>query len=193
MKKLFLLFVFLGLAIMLKAQTTTSTTSATTYKSFKVDLGFGYAIPTANSGGGTKAGATFTIQPHYRLSDDLALGLRLEGAGLGYVNENSSDTKAKVSLLISYCATAEYYLADGGVRPFVGAGVGFFTQSSITADSESENNTGQLVAGGTKAGFFPEVGLEAGHFRLSADYDVVGNNNNYFAFKVGFFFGGGKK
>jgi len=28
---------------------------------------------------------------------------------------------------------------------------------------------------------------------MSADYDIAGNSNNYLAFKIGFFFGGGKK
>jgi hypothetical protein len=182
MKKLFLFSVLLGVAGLAKAQ-------STTYKDFKVDIGFGYAIPTASSGGGTKAGATVTIQPHYRLSDDFAVGLRIEGAGLGYEDELATSSKVKVSLLTSYCATGEYYLAKTGVRPFVGGGLGFFDQSSL----KNQSGNAALVAGATRFGFFPEAGLEAGHFRLSADYDVVGNNNNYLAFKIGFFLGGGKR
>ncbi len=81
MKKSFLLFAFLGFALLSKAQsTTTAAATADTYHAFKFDIGLGYAIP---SGSGAKAGATFTLQPHYRLSDDLAIGLRIEGAGLG--------------------------------------------------------------------------------------------------------------
>src|SRR4051812_7999883 len=83
-----------------------------TYRSFKVDIGLGYAIPSA-SGSGTKAGVTFTVQPHYRVSDDLAVGLRIEGAALGYQTGSTSDD-TKVSVLVSYCATGEYYLMDGG-------------------------------------------------------------------------------
>jgi len=181
MKKLLLLSALLAFAVLAKAQ-------SSTYRAFKFDIGFGYAIPTANSGGGTKAGVTFTLQPHYRLSDDFAVGVRIEGAGLGYVDE-SGNGKTKVQLLESYCATGEYYLAKGGFRPFVGAGVGFFSQSSVQGNS----GTVTLVSGATNAGFFPEVGFEAGHFRMSADYDIAGNNNNYVAFKIGFFFGGGKK
>jgi hypothetical protein len=91
--------------------------------------------------------------------------------------------------LESYCATGEYYLAAGGFRPFVGAGAGFFNQSSLKAS----NGNATLVPGATNFGFFPETGFEAGHFRMSADYDVAGNSNNYVAFKIGAFFGGGKK
>jgi hypothetical protein len=184
MKKSFLLFAFLGFALLSKAQsTTTAAATADTYHAFKFDIGLGYAIP---SGSGAKAGATFTLQPHYRLSDDLAIGLRLEGAGLGYQNDLG---KTKVSLLESYCATGEYYLAKDSFRPFVGAGLGFFDQSSLKAS----NGNATLVAGATNFGLFPEIGFEIGHFRMSADYDIAGNSNNYLAFKIGVFFGGGKK
>jgi opacity protein-like surface antigen len=189
MKKSFLLFAFLGFALLSKAQSTTaaSTTaaSADTYHAFKFDIGLGYAIPSA-AGSGTKAGVTFTLQPHYRLSDDLAIGLRLEGAALGYEDDLG---KTKISLLESYCATGEYYVAKGSFRPFVGAGAGLFDQSSLKAS----NGNATLVNGATNFGFFPEIGFEVGHFRMSADYDIAGNSNNYLAFKIGAFFGGGKK
>jgi len=185
MKKSLLLFVFLGFALLSKAQSTTAS-SGDTYHAFKFDIGLGYAIPSAATGSGTKAGVTFTLQPHYRLSDDFAIGLRLEGAGLGYEDETG---KTKISFLESYCATGEYYLMEGGFRPFVGAGAGFFDQSSLKAS----NGNATLVNSATNVGFFPEVGFEAGHFRMSADYDLAGKSNNYLAFKIGFFFGGGKK
>jgi hypothetical protein len=185
MKKLLLLLAFSGIALLLKAQTTTAP-SQDTYHTFKFDIGLGYAIPSAATGSGAKGGATFTLQPHYRLSDDLAVGLRIEGAALGYGNGFG---KTKISVLESYCATAEYYLAKGSFRPFAGAGAGFFDQSSVKA---SQGNV-TLASSASTFGFFPEIGFETGHFRVSADYDIAGNSNNYLAFKIGFFFGGGKK
>ena len=187
MKKLFLLFALLGTAMVSKAQ-------SPDYHAFKFDIGLGYAIPSGSSDGGTKAGVTFTLQPHYRLSDDFALGLRIEGAGLGYEDKADGSTNAKVELLTSYCATGEYYLSNNTFRPFVGAGLGFFNQQSASVNSgDSNDDNGTLVAGGTKFGAFPEVGFEAGHFRFSADYNIVGSNNSYLAFKIGAFFGGGSK
>ena len=189
MKKLFLLFALLGTAMAAKAQ-------SPDYHAFKFDIGLGYAIPSSGGSGSgtTKAGATFTLQPHYRLSDDLAIGLRIEGAGLGYEDKGDGNTSAKVELLTSYCATAEYYLSNNTFRPFVGAGLGFFSQQSASVNSDnSSDNNGTLVAGGTKFGAFPEAGFEAGHFRFSVDYNVVGSNNSYLAFKIGAFFGGGSK
>lgn len=181
MKKLLLLPALLVLAVMAKAQ-------STDYHAFKFDIGVGYAIPSGSSGGGTKAGATFTLQPHYRLSNDFAIGLRLEGAGLGYVNTAVSD-QTKVYVLTSYCLTAEYYFLPTGFRPFIGAGGGLVYQKSAQAGSGYNG----LVSGGSRFGAFPEAGFEFGHLRVSADYNVMGNNTNYLAFKIGAFFGGGTK
>ena len=182
MKKLLLLPVLLAFAMMANAQ-------STEYHAFKVDIQLGYAIPNGSSGtGGTKAGVTFTIHPHYRLSDDLAVGLRFEGAGLGYVN-TAQGTGTKVYLLTSYCPTIEYYFVKDGFRPFIGAGGGLVYQE---AAGKGISSTG-LVSGGSRFGAFPEAGFEFGHFRLSADYDVMGQNTNYLAFKIGAFFGGGTK
>lgn len=191
MKKLLLFSAFIAFAFAANAQ-------STSYHAFKVDVDFGYAIPgsSSNSGGSSsvKAGATFTVEPHYRLSDQFAVGLRIEAAALGYASPDGSGgyNSAKVTALGSYCATAEYYLMDGGFRPFVGAGFGLFTQASVSANNNGNNGTVTSPAS-TGAGFFPRIGFETGHLRLSAAYNIVGNNNSYAAFTIGFFLGGGKK
>lgn len=185
MKKPLLLLAFaIGFGAAAKGQ-------SATYHNFKVDVGLGYAIPSESSGtNGTKAGVTFTVQPHYRLSDELALGLRIEGAALGDKNETDGSTHVKISVLTSYCATGEYYLTQQGIRPFVGAGLGIFTQS---ASLQSKNLDNTVSAHNSQFGVFPEAGIEAGHFRLSADYDIIGNNSSYFSIKIGAFFGGGSR
>jgi outer membrane protein W len=182
MKKLLLLPLLFAFAMIANAQ-------STNYHAFKVDIQVGYADPTGSSSdGGTKAGATFTIQPHYRVSDDFALGLRLEAAGIGYVNKAVS-SETKVYLLTSYMLSAEYYLTENGFRPFIGAGAGLVYQKSATGDSDYA----ALVSGGSRVGAFPELGFEYGHLRVSADYDAMGKGANYFAFKLGAFFGGSSK
>lgn len=185
MKKPFLLLALaIGFCVTAKAQ-------SATYHNFKVDIGIGYAKPSESSGtNGTKAGVTFTIQPHYRLSDDIALGLRIEGAALGDKNQTNGSTNVKISVLTSYCATGEYYLTDKGVRPFVGAGLGIFAQS-VSLNSNSGSTSAS--ASSSQFGVFPEAGIEAGHFRLSADYDIIGSNLSYFSIKIGAFFGGGSR
>ncbi|MGZ3767595.1 MAG: hypothetical protein ACXVB0_18990 [Mucilaginibacter sp.] len=182
MKKLLLFSALISFAFLAKAQTST-------YKAFKVDVDLGYAIPSAGTGTGIKAGVTFTIEPHYRLSDDIAIGFRFEGAALGYQESNGTTNKTHISVLTSYSPTFEYYFAKTGFRPFAGVGAGIFSQQSVTGS----NGNASLVPGATNFGVFPRVGFEAGHFRMSAAYNIVGSNSSYLAFTIGFFLGGGKK
>ncbi|MBS1531915.1 MAG: hypothetical protein JSU01_16550 [Bacteroidetes bacterium] len=88
---------------------------------------------------------------------------------------------------------------NGGFRPFIGGGAGVFNQGSINVQGNSSgtSNSG-YVSLGSKFGFFPRAGFEAGHFRISAEYNVVGNDangnsQNFAAFNIGFFFGGGRR
>lgn len=189
MKKLFLLAVLAGLASLVRAQ-------SQDFHSFKFDIGLGYALPS--NGSGTQAGATFTLQPHYRFSNDFALGFRMEAAAIGYKNSLTGDVK--VSALASGCLSGEFYLSDKGFRPFIGAGIGVFDQESASGNTNNNNNNtnnnnnGLTVSGRTSNfGGYPVLGFETGHFRMSVEYDFTGNSNNYAAFKIGAFFGGGRK
>jgi hypothetical protein len=209
MKKLFLLCSFVGLAVMAQAQsssTPSSSSSESKFHKFKVDLTIGYAIPPSNSSSASanvKAGATFVVEPHYRITDAIALGFRLGGAALAYGNTSGSGTgtsgSANVSAIYSYCPTLDLYLMNGGFRPFIGGGAGMFNQGSVSVSGSSQgtSNTG-YVSLGSKFGFFPRAGFETGHFRISAEYNVLGNDANgnsssFAAFNLGFFFGGGRR
>ncbi len=210
MKNLILIAVLSGFSLMAVAQTSSSLTSASSTSSkfhkFKVDLTLGYAIPPSTStsaGDKIKAGATFVLEPHYRLGDGVALGLRAEGAALAYGNTSGSGTgssgSANVSAIYSFAPTLDLYLANGGFRPFIGGGAGLYYQGSISVSGSSQgtSNTG-YVSLGSKFGFFPRAGFEIGHFRISAEYNVLGNDangnsSNYAAFNIGFFFGGGRR
>lgn len=210
MKKLFLLFSFAGLAIMAHAQSSSTPASSSSpsskFHKFKVDLTLGYAIPPSNSNDASakiKAGATFVLEPHYRISDAVAIGLRIQGAALAYANTSGSGSgtsgNANVSAIYSYCPSLDFYLMNGGFRPFIGGGAGIYNQGSISVSGSDQgtSNTG-YVSLGSKFGFFPRAGFEAGHFRISAEYNVLGNDangnsSNYAAFNIGFFFGGGRR
>lgn len=190
MKKLIVLTALIALAVLAKAQ-------SQDFHAFKFDIGFGYAIPLDASGSGTQAGATFTLQPHYRLSDNFALGLRMEAALIGYKDNTTGNIN--VSALASGCLSGEFYLSKRGFRPFIGAGIGMFDQESASGNTgnnnnNNNNNSGVTVSGRTQNfGGYPVIGFEAGHFRMSAEYDFTGNGNNYVAFKIGTFIGGGRK
>ena len=187
MKKLMLIAVLSCLSLMATAQSSTpSTSSESKFHKFKFDLTIGYAIPPSTStsaGDNIKAGATFVLEPHYRLGDGVALGFRLQGAALAYGNTSGSGTgtsgSAQVSAIYSYTPTLDLYLANGGFRPFIGGGAGLYYQGSIgvTGSARGTSNTG-YVSLGSKFGFFPRAGFEIGHFRISAEYNVLGNDAN---------------
>ena len=198
------------LAIFILSSTITLSTKgqdAVNLKPFKVDLSIGYAIP---GGEGTKGGIVLAVEPKYAVIPNLAVGLRMEGAIIakfsGY-DENGNAMNTKVKAAGSYLATGDYYFTNNyALRPFAGAGAGIFSLAGIEVNSSSEN-----ISGGSKFGGMVRGGIEAGHFRLGLEYNIVpkttfegydsdGNyvtgltsSNNYMGIKIGAFIGGGRK
>lgn len=195
MKKL-LLFTVIVLSInFVKAQS---------FNPFKVDLAVGAAIP---QGSGAKGGVLFSLEPKYAVMSRLSVGLRLEAAIMarGYVASDGSYASADVSASASYLLTGDYYYTNRIFRPFTGIGIGSYSFANASFNS-------QTVAGssGAKFGTMVRSGFELGHFRLAFEYNIVGKNtqsvddgsggkttitskNNYMGFKMGFFFGGGRR
>ncbi|MFN4007313.1 MAG: hypothetical protein ACK4HE_07365 [Chitinophagaceae bacterium] len=162
---------------------------STNYKAFKVNLGVGYALPSTSSSGGTSGGAAFSLEPQYRINNKINVGLRLEGAAVGSVNSGSGN--ADVSVLSSYTASGEYYFKPSGFRPFAGVGAGIYRLANASV-SASSTSTATINQSASKFGFYPRVGFETGHFRVTSEYNVI-DKGGYLSFKLGFFFGGGKK
>src|SRR5690606_20016614 len=96
--------------------------NAQEFKKFKVGVGAGYAVP---SGSGAKGGLLWTVEPSYRVSDALALGLRIEGAVLvrGFSEDLGDELDFDIAGITSYTVNAQYYLSNNSFRPFVGAGL----------------------------------------------------------------------
>ena len=180
---------------------------AVNLKPFKVDLSIGYAIP---GGEGTKGGIVLALEPKYSVIPNFAVGLRMEGAIIakfsGY-DEDGNAMNTKVKAAGSYLATGDYYFTNNyALRPFAGAGAGIFSLAGIEVNSSSEN-----ISGGSKFGGMLRAGIEAGHFRLGLEYNIVpkttfegydsdGNyvtgltsSNNYIGIKIGACIGGGRK
>lgn len=185
------------------------------YKPVKVGVGLGYASP---QGSGSKGGVLFYLDPAYRVSDQLAVGLRMEAAlvARGYSisgTSNSANVSGKIAAVGSYSLNAQYYFSNEAFRPFAGLGVGLFTLAAETVDVSSgvggSNVSGSISAAASKFGFYPRVGFDLGHFTMQLEYNIipstktdvtVGANtetsttkNGYLGVKAGFFFGGGKK
>jgi outer membrane protein W len=169
-----------------------SNAQSTVFKPFKVDLAFGYAVP---GGSGSKGGVLFAIEPKYAINDNIALGLRMEAAVMARATTDASGQEftGDVKASGSYLATADYYFNTNKFRPFAGLGAGIYSNAAVAVNSGTAESE---VAASTKFGAAPRVGFEYGHFRMAAEYNVVGKtgsiNNNYLGIKLGFFIGGGR-
>lgn len=190
-----LLLVCLALAVTVKAQE---------FKKFKVGVGAGYASP---SGDGAKGGVLFTLEPAYRVQDNIQVGLRMEWAviarGVVQANSTSSSFDVDVKAIGSYTVNGQYYFSNNNFRPFVGVGTGLYKLAAVAVSGNSNgNNSADVnIAAASKLGFYPRVGFDAKHFTLSIDYNIVpasksGNTevkNSYLGVRLGAFFGGGRK
>ena len=145
------------------------------YNSFKVGLGLGPAV--LNDHEGTVAGIV-TVEPAYRTSDDLAIGLRMEGGVTGVY---------EVDVFGSCTINVQYYLNENTFRPFVGSGLGLYRFGNVEYE--------------TRFGFYPRVGFDAGHFTTSLDYNILpvssdaiySDLSGYIHLRVGVSIGGGKR
>ena len=215
MKKIIILLLVSGFSHVLIAQS---------YRHFRVGIGGGFAAPP---GSGAKAGAAVYVEPAYRISPSLTVGLRVEVAvverGNTFSNVNTDVFKGNNHGLSSLTLNAQYYFRLIGVRPFVGVGTGIF--SFAAAQKYYYNSKGQttvsssnIISGGSKAGVCPRIGFDYNHFVFTLEYNIVPGNstttynsttttngvstydtqtstiqNGYFAVKVGFCLGGGRR
>ena len=170
--------------------------SAQNFKKFRMGIGGGYDIP---SGAGTESAPLFYLEPAGRINDNWMLSFHLEIAFPP--NRFSPNDRTKPSILSSYTFNGQYYinrLMSGDLRPFVGAGVGFYYITLKDPDLGKFNTFGLAV------GLYPRVGFDVGHFSFSVDYNVIPTSHsdrsltpnityNYLAIHVGANIGGGTK
>lgn len=195
MKNVFFSFILLCATI--------ATVNGQNYKPFKLGIGIGYAMPS--DGGG---GVLFEIEPAYRISDEIAVGLRLGSAAMARA---IGESEASVSGNGSYSVNGQYYLSNGSFRPYVGVGVGVFALASGSATVNTTSGSATASAASeTKIGFYPRIGFDLGHFNINLDYNIIGAStpdvvatsgtvevddikNSYLGIRIGGFFFGGRK
>jgi hypothetical protein len=161
-----------------------------------VILGGGYA-----TGSGYASGGIFgTLEPGYRITDQIAVGLRGELAAIARGSLNGLSVDVDVSGVRSTTMNAIYYFPGDYVRPFAGFGGGRYVLSAFgykVGVSGPEEKRGKE----SKFGFYPRVGIELGHLGFTIDYNIIpktvlpnGNEfkNNYLALRLSVFFGGGR-
>lgn len=151
----------------------------------KADLNAGYAVPT--EGFGVKPGVMFTAEPHYYITDNFVVGLRFEGALLGYQAETNDEL---FSFFGSSILTGDFYFSKSKVKPFIGGGAGLYTRHYIYNDYNYDDDQLYYSGYGTiKLGFMGCAGFEIGHIRLTGSYNVVAANFSYAAFTIGYVIG----
>lgn len=172
------------------------------FKPFKTNLSFGIAKPT---GAGASGGILLSMEPKYGLSDQIDVGLRIEGALMGRAVEVAGQmTETELKFAGSYVVTGTYLLTTTRFRPYVGVGAGLYSTGGLSF-SESDDSG---VAFGRKLGAMGRVGFKFGHLNVGAEYNYVPTtkytvnltngtaaaakaNNSYIGIKLGFDIGGG--
>jgi len=158
------------------------------FKKFKVDVSLGYAVPQESQGAGSKAGVLFAIEPKFALMDQLAVGLRMEGAVMARIDQAGQTGNAKANF--SYLATGDYYFNNNKFRPFGGIGAGIYTFASVDFDQDTELDN---VPVSSKFGCMARGGFEYGHLRVGVEYNFVAKKAGYLGLKLGVVLGGGRK
>lgn len=182
------------LTVLLLVVLTAGASIAQEYKPFRVGLGLGYANA---SGKGAKGGLLWTLEPGYRVNDQILANLRIEGAVIARGSATETEASLDVAALGSYTVNGQYYFNNNNFRPFVGVGLGMYSLAAASVDVNVGGSANQeVVAAANKIGFYPRVGFDAGHFTLNIDYNIVpetsGIKNSYLGIRVGGFIGGGR-
>jgi outer membrane protein W len=174
---------------------------------FRYQMDLGTAVP--KDGG---IGAIVNLEPQVLVRNNLALGMRVGVAGLAkdiVYYDIPDDYDGEIGANISVLGTANYYFnfGSGRVAPYIGAGFGYYSLSNLDIeesnyhDDDFENLTADFA-------WAPMIraGVELNKFRIGVEYnfvpksdlqnvrgDVIGQaTNEYFAFTLGFFVGGGR-
>lgn len=172
--------------------------SAQEFKKFKFGIGL---APAIYLGGNPSFGTQLYFEPTFRITDKLAVSYkadvtaRFAGGSFGANNA--------VVPFISNSFNGQYYFSNGTFRPFVGFGLGLFTNFDYDFGFTR-------IPASSNIGFYPRFGFDLSHFNLSIDYNIVGGskytsvdptgfflttssvNNSYLAIRFGISIGGGK-
>ena len=181
------------------------TTYSQTEGKFRYQMDLGFAAP--KNGG---IGALVYVEPQVLLLDNLALGLRFGATGMAKdvtYYEIPDDYEGELSANLSVSGTANYYFnfGKGKVAPYLGAGFGYYALSNVDVEENDFEDPENLEASFAWAPMV-RLGVELNKFRIGAEYnfvpssnlqnikgDVIGKaTNEYFAFTLGFFVGGGR-
>lgn len=177
----------------------TLSTHAQFFDRFRLGLGGGLAIPSAQHSG---PGILLFVEPSYAVSEAVSVGIRAEWALLTVGLPDGEDYAA--SIFGTYTANMKYYLNKGNTRVFVGAGLGFYYVPGIQTRSNFDflmvltGDSGDgITAAETKFGYYPRIGIEFRRLTVSVDYNFIPSSpviqpgfegevkNGYFGLHIG--------
>ena len=157
MKRIIVLLAILGSSIYF--------VNAQDYKPFKFGIQLGLA--SATEGGN---GIAFSLEPGYRISDEIALNFRFESAATA---KNVTSNSGEISATSSYTLNGVYYLSNEDFRPFVGAGLGWFLPGSVEFNENNASETKVGIDFSGVFGFYPKVGFDYKHFNFIVEYNLI--------------------
>lgn len=166
------------------------------YKPFKVDIGMamgelihphaGFITPYA--------------EMKFNITNHISLGGRAEYV---YFSKNDAPISSGVSnndywnniksdgYIASTLFTGDYYFSTTKLRPFAGAGAGFYLVD-VSEKNIFIDNADKYIS----PGIMLRAGLTVDHLRVGFEYNLITDKRNqldYVALKIGFELGGGKK
>jgi len=150
------------------------------YRKLKGSFHFGYVSPQGGGGG-----FGYAIEPGYRITDQLAINLRLEGTiftrDLDPIDGQTLDVG--IGGIFSTTVNGVYYLMDGKFRPFVGAGLGMYFPASVSVEASVDgggatSGTSSTLEPDPAFGFYPRIGFDFGHFNFVIDYNIVSDSES---------------
>lgn len=171
-------------------------------------LGFNNVTLKAKANGNTVDGpktSSFNVTPSvgYFVANKIAVGLDLgftstTEKGTTYVSTSEYDYKSTSSTMYVMPTLAYYFKSDSKLIPFLGAGVGYFSNTSKhsfsnTSSFDSKTTVDGLVwgaKGGVVYMITPAIGVDAGvsYLNMSHKEDDVKYLTNTFGVNVGFSF-----
>lgn len=189
---------------------------APNYQPVRVDVTVygGYGVADANAWG---IGAA--LEPKYNVTDNLAAGLRFEGAAfvtqkvdVGPAGSGQVAISQGARAVTAYLVKADWYFTTTSVRPFAGLGLGLYRIAAGSQDV-SGASVSQRAEAFSGFGLCPQLGVNFGGFRLAATYHVITGGDqvvatqaigttpakevklskNFFAFEIGGTFGGNRR